>query len=113
MRVIHLSSQTVLVAELSHADTFLKRLQGLMFRTRLSGTSGLLISPCQQVHTHFMRFAIDVLFLDDCHQVLHIERNMQPWRFSRFIRQGRAVLEVNAGGASSVMVGDRLHISRD
>lgn len=101
-------SNTVVIKRLMIADRFLTRLKGLMFSKSLLPDSGLLITPCQQVHTHFMRYPIDVIFVSRQHQVLHIERQMRPWRFSRFYKQAHYVLELNAGLAKAVNIGDTL-----
>ncbi|MDP8566392.1 DUF192 domain-containing protein [Methylophilus aquaticus] len=108
-QVIHESTQSVLVTDLKRADSFFKRLIGLMFTRELAQSHGLLISPCQQIHTQFMHYAVDVMFLDANNKVLHIERAMKPWRFSKFHKQAKHVLEVNAGAASMVSAGDTLH----
>lgn len=92
------------------ADSFGLRLLGLMFRARLAPGEGLLIQPCQQVHTHFMRFPIDVLFLDEGMRVVQIIRAMAPWRFSPRVAEARAVLELAAGAATEVALGDQLKV---
>lgn len=109
--VTHTATQTILVSDLKRADNFFKRLKGLMFTSTLPEGQGLVITPCQQIHTQFMNYAVDVMFLDAQNNVLHIERNMRPWRFSKFYKQAKYVLEVNAGAASMVNVGDSLQFS--
>ena len=108
--VTHVESQTRFVKELKRADNFFKRLRGLMFTSSLPVGQGLMITPCQQIHTQFMHYAVDVLFVDEQHKVLHIERGMKPWRFSKFYKQAKYVLEVNAGEAAMVNTGDQLMI---
>lgn len=61
---------------------------------------GLWITPCKQIHTFFMNFPIDVLFMDKHHTVLAIHRSMTPWRISRIVWRACSVLEI-AGGALS------------
>ncbi len=58
------------------ADTFLERLKGLMFQRNIK--EGLLLSPCSQIHTYFMREPIDVIYLDRCGHVLSVETAMEP-----------------------------------
>jgi uncharacterized protein len=91
------------------ADRFLTRLRGLLGRKTLPKGDGLLISPTWSVHTWFMRFPIDAVFLDRELRVLKIKRDLRPWRgASRF--RAHSVLELAAGECERlrVTVGDRL-----
>ena len=109
MKVIVAKNNYPLVTEVEMADTYLKRLCGLMFRRRLSDHKGLLIKPCKQIHTHFMNFAVDAIFLDKDNKIVHVEHSMVPWRFSAFFKSARSVLEVNAGAANGLQPGDELY----
>ena len=98
-----------LVEQVEIANTFWARLKGLMFRKTLSQEAGLLLDPCPQIHTCFMRFAIDVVFLDHTNRVIAVLENMKPWRMSKFYRASRRTLEVNGGLLQGrVRVGDEL-----
>ncbi len=80
------------------AVTPLARLRGQLFRPE---PIVLLIAPCSAVHTCFMRFPIDVVFLDAELDVLRVVRDVPPWRFVR-CRGAKAVLELpSASGGSS------------
>lgn len=74
----------------------LSRLKGLLGRASLRQDEGLLIRPAAAVHTCFMRFAIDVVFLDRQLRVLGVSPRLKPWRFSAR-RGARVVLELAAG----------------
>ena len=89
------------------ADTFVKRLGGLMFRRRLPAGRALLLLPCGGVHTCFMRFAIDVVYLNRQHEVIGKE-TLPPWRMGHFFKGTKFVLELNAGKAAAVAPGSRL-----
>ena len=65
--------------DIENADTFLKRLRGLMFRSHLPQGRGLLLAPCDGVHMFFMRFKIDVIYLDKDLCIKKIVRNLLPW----------------------------------
>lgn len=65
--------------EVEAADNFLRRLRGLMFRRRLPQGRGLLLAPCNSVHMMFMRFAIDVVYLDEGLRIKKIVRSLTPW----------------------------------
>ena len=64
------------------ANTFLRRLRGLMFSRSLPADSGLLIIGCNSVHTAFMRYAIDVVYLDKNGTVVRCVTKLEPWRGS-------------------------------
>ena len=63
-RLINLSTSGVVVERLIFAATFWTRFRGLQFQKSLPSDEGLLIAPCRSIHTHWMRFAIDVAMLD-------------------------------------------------
>jgi uncharacterized protein len=93
------------------ADGFFSRLRGLLGRGGLRPGEGLLLSPSSSVHTMFMRFAIDVVFLDRELQVVGVSADVRPWRLAG--RKGaRHVLELAAGGAqaSEIRAGERLSL---
>lgn len=94
------------------ADNAWTRLRGLIGGKPLQDGEGMLIVPCQSIHTHFMSFPIDALYISPDQQVVGADREMKPWRFGRLHRKARAVLELPAGaiGRSDTQVGDQLRI---
>jgi uncharacterized membrane protein (UPF0127 family) len=99
---------TVLCARCAVADNPWTRLRGLLGRSGLEPDEGLLIRPTNSIHMLFMRFAIDAVFVDRTLRVLDV-RTVAPWRFA--IRRGsKAVLELPAGAASGVRVGEQLSL---
>jgi uncharacterized membrane protein (UPF0127 family) len=80
------------------ADSFLSRFRGLLGRRGLPAGEGLLLSPSSSVHTFFMRFPIDLVFLDRDLRVVGIARDVRPWRLAGR-RGARHVLELAAGEA--------------
>lgn len=91
---------TVVVDALEVADTFCSRFWGLQFRRRLPAGTGLLLVPCASVHTFWMRFAIDVVFLSGQGRVLEVRGGVRPWRIVGGVRAAHAVLEVAATTAA-------------
>ena len=85
--------------EILIADSFLTRLAGLMFRKKLPLVTGLLLSPCNSVHMCFMRFAIDVVYLDERYKVIKVVKHLKPWIGLSMCRKAWAALELNAGEA--------------
>ena len=81
------------------AETPFARMRGLLGRSGLSSGEGLLLRPAGSVHTAFMRFAIDVVFLDRDLRVLKVASDLAPWRTAA-CRGARAALELPAGEAN-------------
>lgn len=99
----------VCVGEL--ADRPLRRMRGLIGRRELPAGEGLLLSPAPAIHTGFMRFPIDAVFLDCDLRILRVVERLRPWRVASEHR-ARAVLELSAGECArrGVEVGDLLEI---
>ncbi len=91
------------------ANTSEKRRQGLLKRTGLASGEGLWITPCEAVHCFFMKFTIDVLFLNRKKQVVKARRSLKPWRISGALR-AHSVLELPEGtiAATGTAAGDEL-----
>src|SRR5205085_10203593 len=77
------------------------RMRGLLGRGGLAEGEGLLLQPAGSIHTFFMRFPIDVVFLDREQRVVRVVPNLRPWRTAG-VRKARAVLELAAGEAARV-----------
>jgi uncharacterized protein len=107
--VVIAGERRVLCERCDVADKLLARMRGLLGRRRLPSGEGLLIERTWSVHTWFMRFPIDVVFLDADRTVLKIRTHMGPWRAAAR-RSARSVLELTAGECDrlGVQVGDRL-----
>jgi uncharacterized membrane protein (UPF0127 family) len=77
----------------------LRRMRGLLGRRTLPSDEGLLLRPAGSIHTAFMRFPIDAVFLDRDNRVVKVVSDLAPWRTAAF-RGARAVLELQAGEAA-------------
>ena len=84
-------------------------MRGLLGRSSLDADEGLLLRPASSIHTAFMRFPIDAVFLDRDLVVVGVARELPPWRAAAR-RGARAVLELTAGAAAHVNQGDRLRL---
>ena len=91
----------VVCPALSVADTAPTRMKGLLGRRSLADGEGLLLRPAGSIHTAFMRFPIDAVFLDADMRVLRIASNLRPWRLAAQ-RGARAVVELPAGAAEGM-----------
>jgi len=112
MHLINERTREALATDVEMATTRRDRKKGLLGRDGLAPSAAIVLAPCAAVHTAFMRFAIDVLFLDGDGQVLKIERALPPWRIAVSLR-ARRVVECAAGRAENVLPGDRLYLTPD
>ena len=94
------------------AATPLARMRGLLGRRFLPSGEGILLRPASAIHTFFMRFPIDVVFLSDELEVVGIAPDLRPWRTAGR-RGARAVLELPAGECArrGLSVGDRVRFA--
>jgi len=106
------STKKVLVENCVFAKSAVSRLIGLLNHESLDDNEGLLITPCNQVHTLFMRFPIDAIFLDKNFTVLKIKA-LPPWRISPLVWGSRSVLEVPLGHSAKMglQIGDQIEVS--
>jgi uncharacterized membrane protein (UPF0127 family) len=94
------------------ADRAPARMRGLLGRADLPAGDGVLLRPAGSIHTHFMRFSIDAIFLDRDLRVVDVRPALRPWRFARK-RGAKAVLELRAGEAElrEIQIGDVLTVA--
>jgi uncharacterized membrane protein (UPF0127 family) len=113
MKVLRNSKdQTVLVPRLSVAESLSDRTRGLLGRDGLSNEEGLWILRCNSIHTFFMRFAIDCVFLNRKCEVVSVKTNVRPWRLIVPQWGATSVIEVSAGVAQTwkLQKGDTLYV---
>ena len=87
---------TVVCERVALADSPVTRMRGLLGRDGLEQGEGLLLRPAASIHTFFMRFPIDAVFLDKSLVVVGIEDAIDPWRTAKQ-RGAKSVLELPAG----------------
>ena len=111
MIVRNQTRNTVLADAAEVADTSEKRRTGLLKHDRLDPGQGLWIVPCESVHSFFMKFAIDLVYLDRNKKVRKVRHRMVPWRLSACLT-AHSILELPAGAvaASGTQAGDQLEI---
>ena len=111
MRQVTLTRENgdVVADECVVADSPISRMRGLLGRNELRPGEGLLLRPASSVHTFFMRFPIDAVFLDRGLRVLGISDDLRPWRAASR-RGAHAVLELPAGESArrGLVAGDKL-----
>lgn len=100
----------ILAAKLELATTFWQRFWGWQFRAPPPAGTALLIAPCNSIHTFWMRFAIDVAFLDERGRVVALRSRVIPWRIVLPVAGAKAALETPASQCP-VAIGQRLAIA--
>lgn len=91
-----IDDESVSVANSKIASNFFSRFIGLLSTKKLAADAGLFITKCNSIHTFFMRYVIDVVFVNKHLVVTKVVRNVRPWRVA-FDRNATAVLELPAG----------------
>ncbi len=109
MRIRNERDGSVPADDVEVARSLVHRLVGLMGRRELPRGSALLIPKCHQVHTFFMRFPIDVVFLDAQNRILCVEPNVKPYSITRHCRGAVNAVEFPAG-TPGLQIGDILAI---
>jgi uncharacterized membrane protein (UPF0127 family) len=109
--VRHHGAERVLVSRLEAALDSATRKKGLLGRDGLDPGTGLAIAPCGGIHTFFMRFPIDVVFVARDGRVVKVRHAVKPWRLALAVT-AFCVIELPAGTAarSETRAGDRLEL---
>ncbi|ASK61823.1 hypothetical protein CFK37_06455 [Virgibacillus phasianinus] len=92
--------------QIKHANSFGKRLKGLLFYKEPITKEGLLIAPCNSVHMFFMRFPIDVVFLDQKNAVVKAIPNLKPWKMVAPVNGAYSALELPLGTIARNDIGE-------
>jgi uncharacterized protein len=101
-------TDSILVQDLESAESPWLRLKGLMLRSELPELGGLWIYPCNNIHMMFMRFPIDVVWLNSKKVILKISSGVAPWYGMAFCWGAGIALELPSGNARDLQVGDEL-----
>ena len=91
------SSGEVICEKMIIAHDLLLRIKGLMFSEKLPDCDGFLIRPCNSIHTFFMRYPLDVVFLDKNFKIVKVIYDLSPWRMTWMYFRSHQVLEMKAG----------------
>ena len=102
------TSGAVIAPRTSVADGIWSRFRGLMLRPPLEDGEALLIKPCNSVHMFFMRFPIDIVFVDKAGVVVKVISHLKPWRVALGGKGARNALELPAGAAAGINVGEQI-----
>ncbi len=114
MIISNVTRQTVIAKDARLADTPLKRLIGLLGKKSLAPNEALIIKPCNSIHMFFMKFPIDVIFLDGENHAVGIVENIKPFQLSPLFWQARLAIELPIGAIkqSATQRGDIVRITK-
>ncbi len=112
LQLVNKTTGAVVVTDLAVAANLWQRTAGLLAMPPLRAGEGLLLKPCAGVHTWFMRYPIDLIFLDKHGKVLRTVENLQPFRIAGPLLRARTVVEMAPGTLRHVSVkpGDILSV---
>ncbi|MFA9556304.1 DUF192 domain-containing protein [Evansella sp. AB-rgal1] len=110
LKLVNLGNDRVIAANVNQAYSFFKRLKGLMFTKKLPIGDGLHIKPCPSVHTYFMNYAIDILYINKDNQVVAIDEALAPGKVGKRYKGAHSVVELSAGTVkrSETKVGQKM-----
>jgi len=94
MKIVNLTKNTVLADNIVIANTPIKRLIGLLDRSDLKPSEALIIIPCNSIHTFFMRFTIDVLFIDKDNKIIKAISPLKPFRITNIYFGASSAIEL-------------------
>lgn len=104
-----LKCESVIVKDVFIADTFIKRFMGYMFRKK-PHYEAILIKPCNSIHTFFMKFNIDVLFINDKMEIVKKVEKLKSGRIIFPVKEASMVVEGEAGKFKKLKVGEKISI---
>lgn len=112
MRIVNARTGRVLAEKVAIARTLASKTVGLMFSSQLPDRSAVIIPGCRQVHTLFVRFPIDVIFIGPDCCVVGVVEHLRPFRVSPYCHKAATVIELPAGTVSrnEIVIGDVLSL---
>lgn len=112
MKLTNLSKQNVIAHDVIEAKSYWSRMIGLLRYKTLEKGKTLWLFPCNNIHTFFMRFPIDAVFVDRECVVQAVYEDLRPGRVIWYVPKAHSCFEMNSGIAKSMNIqkGDRLHV---
>jgi uncharacterized protein len=107
MKLINVSTNQVIAENVYAAYRFWQRFKGLMLTSSMPDHTALHLVPCSSIHTFFMKYRIDILYLNKKNVIVGIEEKLKPGKLGKSFRNVSSVIELPAGkvGSTSVRVG--------
>lgn len=113
MKIINQDKNTILAKDAALANTVFTRIVGLLGRSGLKEGEALVIRPCTSIHTFFMGFAIDIIFVDKNGRVIKLIYSMEPFKLTGIYFKASFAIELPQGiiQATSTKKGDRISVT--
>ncbi len=100
MKLINKTKNKILAENIEVANNPVKRIMGLLGRSSLERGKGLHIIPCNNIHSLFMKFSFDAIFIDKKNKVKNLSEKIPPWTWAKFCFSANSVIELPAGTIS-------------
>jgi uncharacterized protein len=113
-KLIQKKTNKIVVEDLKIANGILSRAIGLLGRKSVNPDFGIMFPKCRSIHTHFMRFSIDIIFVDDQNRITELFENLKPWKILiAKNKKSRHIIEVAAGSIekSKLTIGSQLELN--
>ncbi|CAM4313050.1 DUF192 domain-containing protein [Lacicoccus alkaliphilus] len=109
MQLINCTTGSVIASDIKQAHDFWSRFKGLMFKKDMSPDAALHLQPCSSIHTFFMKFDIDVIYVNEENEVVGIEKCLKPGKIGGRFKKARSVIELPAGTlGNEISTGDTI-----
>jgi len=97
MKLINKNNEIILSDKLKIANNPLSRMIGLLGKRKLNKGEGLYIIPCNSIHSFFMKFKFDVIFINKKNKIVYLIEDMPAWRASKICFSANSVIELPSG----------------
>lgn len=114
MKITNKRNGILIAGKAKVAKSLFSQLRGLIGYSSFDSDSALILPGCRQIHTFFMRFSIDIIFIDRNNRVIHIFESASPNKVSGYVPDSAAAIEISGGISSGkIEVGDVLLIDNE
>lgn len=97
MALVNQTTGVIVADEVKLATSFWLRLKGLMFTAKLPEGNALYLSPCRTIHTFFMRYPIDVVYLDEKQKIIAVDFELKPNKLGSILWNVKDIVELPSG----------------
>jgi len=104
MKIINTTKNSVVANEVIIANTPFMRMKGLLGKKELKKGQALILDPCNSIHTFFMRFPIDILFLDKNNKIIKTISCLKPFRLTSIYFNATSAVELPIGTIQSLSI---------
>ena len=111
LKLMNQTKNKVLATHVIEANSIIERMKGLLGRQNFDENTAMWIRRCNNIHTFFMKFEIDAVFVDKSLKVKSVHRNLKPYQFVLPVWGANSVFEFSSTGAcNDIEVGDQLNV---